>query len=144
MSHRASAIFHITPIPSSPVRDRFSRKSSSLRPTRDGVQRTAPSRLAETVDSVECCRLIAFGQGRVVEHRVDEVVHRAAQRQHRLADVHELRRLRANDVDSQYLARLAVENQLQHSGAITEDLSARNLAVLGPADLIRDAFTSEL
>ena len=52
---------------------------------------SSPSQTRELVETVERRRLVALRQRRVVEDRVDEVVDRAAQREHRLADVNQLR-----------------------------------------------------
>src|SRR5262249_12321647 len=81
-------------------------------------QRRAPVRSArfedaEAVDPIERRHLVAFGQGRVVEHRIDEIVDLAAARQYRLADVDQLARPFADDVDAEQLPGLAVKNQLQ-------------------------------
>ena len=84
---------------------------------------------ADAVDAVEGRDLVAFRQGRVVEHGLDEVVDRAAERQHRLADVDQLARPLADDVDAEQLAGLAVKDQLQEPGNIAEDLAARDLLV---------------
>ena len=42
------------------------------------------------VEPGEGRHLVALGEGRVVEHVVDKVAHRARQRHHGLADVHQL------------------------------------------------------
>src|SRR6266849_5902792 len=51
----------------------------------------------EPVDAVERRHLVAFRQGWVIEHRVDEVVDGSAERQNRLADVDQLARPFADD-----------------------------------------------
>src|SRR6266849_1207961 len=88
---------------------------------------------AEPVDAVEGCDLVALCQGRVVEHRVDEVVDCPAERQHRLADVDQLARPLADDVDAEQLAGLAVKDQFQQPGNVAEDLAAGDLLVAGLA-----------
>src|SRR5438552_2565013 len=62
---------------------------------------------------VERRRLVALGQGWIVEHRVHEVVHRATQRHHRLPDVHQFAGAFADNVHPQYLACIAVEDELE-------------------------------
>jgi hypothetical protein len=67
---------------------------------------------AEPVHPVKRRDLVAFGQCRVVEHGFDEVVDLAAERQYRLADVDQLARTFADDVNAEQLAGLGVEYQL--------------------------------
>src|ERR1044072_2356691 len=71
------------------------------------------SEAREVVDAVEGGSLVALGERRVVEARVDEVVNRALQDHHGLADVQNLGRPLADDVDAENFARLAVVNKLQ-------------------------------
>ena len=56
---------------------------------------------AEPIDPVERRHFVAFGQRRVVEDGIDEIVDRAAERQHRLADMDQLAGAIADDVDAQ-------------------------------------------
>src|SRR6202023_1436576 len=79
---------------------------------------------------------VAFRQGGVVEHRVDEVVDRSAERQHRLTDVDQLARPLADDMDAEQLPGLAVKDQLQQPGDVAEDLAAGDLLVARLADLV--------
>jgi hypothetical protein len=51
----------------------------------------APNFGSELVQTVERSDLIGFGECRVVEHRIAEIIDRAAEGQHGLADVHDLR-----------------------------------------------------
>src|SRR6202171_1046270 len=90
----------------------------------------------EPVDAVEGGDLVAFRQGGVVEHRVDEVVDRSAERQHRLTDVDQLARPLADDMDAEQLPGLAVKDQLQQPGDVAEDLPAGDLLVARLADLV--------
>jgi hypothetical protein len=55
---------------------------------------------SESVDPVERSHFIAFRQGRVIEHRVDEVIDFATERQHRLTNVNQLARALADDMDA--------------------------------------------
>src|ERR1700730_7224729 len=66
----------------------------------------------EPIDAVEGRHFVAFRQGGVVEHRVDEVVDRPAERQHCLTDVDQLACPLADDVDAEHLAGLAVKDLL--------------------------------
>src|SRR6266436_6099813 len=58
----------------------------------------------EPVDAVERGHFVAFRERRVIEHRIDEVVDRAAKREHRLTDVDQLAGTLADDVDAEQLA----------------------------------------
>src|SRR6476620_10024926 len=91
----------------------------------------------EPVDAVEGRDLVAFRERRVIEHGVDEVVDRSAERQHRLADVDQLAGTLADNVDAEQLAGLAMKDQLQEPGNVAEDLAAGDLLVARLADLIR-------
>jgi hypothetical protein len=62
---------------------------------------------AEPVDPAECRDFVAFGQGRVIEYRIDEVVDLFTERQHRLTDMDQLAPPFVNDVDAERLAGLA-------------------------------------
>src|SRR6266496_4284542 len=70
----------------------------------------AALRLAQLIDAVEGGLFVALRQSRVIEHRVDEVVHGSLQHHHRLAYVKQLGGAFADDVDAQDLARLAMED----------------------------------
>src|ERR1043166_6401294 len=102
------------------------------------------SETRELVDAVEGGGLVALGERRVVEDRVDEVVNRALQGHHGLADVQNLGRALADDVDAEYLARLAVEDDLQASGGVAAYLAAGYLAVVCDADLVGHVLVRQL
>src|SRR6266446_6062824 len=91
---------------------------------------------AQPVDAVEGRHFVAFRQGGVIEHRVDEVVYRSAEREHRLADVDQLAGTFADDVDAEQLAGLAVKDQFQEAGDVAEDLAAGDLLVARLTDLV--------
>ena len=61
------------------------------------------SNLAELVQAVERRRLIAFGQSRIVEDRIDEIVDRTPEDHHRLADVQQLAGAFADDMHAEQL-----------------------------------------
>src|SRR5215467_2002343 len=100
--------------------------------------------LCQFVQSVECGRFVALGQRRIVEHGVHKIFHRPLQRQHSLSDVQELRRAFANNVHTQQLFRIRAENQLQSSGCVSANLSARNLSKVCDADLVRHSGIGQL
>src|SRR4051812_42966682 len=76
----------------------------------------------QLVQPVERRRLVALGQRRVVEHRIDEVVDRSAERHHGLTDVNQFGRALADDVHAQHRLGLTVENHLQSSRGVAPDL----------------------
>src|SRR5207302_8929114 len=61
-----------------------------------------------------------------------------------LAEVNELARARADDVDAQMRVGVELEDELQQAGAIADDLPAGNLAVVRLADLVRHAGVGQL
>src|SRR5215469_15419009 len=99
---------------------------------------------AEPVDSVKRRHFVAFGQGRIIEYRFDEVVDPAAEGQHRLTDVDQLGCALADDVDAEQLAGLTVKYQLQEPDDVAQDLTAGDLLVAGLADLVRDRRFGQL
>src|SRR3989304_6862446 len=99
---------------------------------------------AEAIYSIEGRRLVTLRQCRVVEDGLHKIIYAAAEGQHRLPDVHELTRALADDVHPQQLARLQMEDELEQAGAVADDLPARDLAVLGFANLVRDAPVGQL
>src|SRR5205823_3272372 len=72
--------------------------------------------LLQLVQPIERRNLVRLRERRIVEHAVAEVLHRPAQRHHRLPDVHDLRRALADHVDAEDLQRLRMEDQLEHPG----------------------------
>src|SRR5579862_5597569 len=94
----------------------------------------------ELIQSIERRGLIAFGQGRVVEDRVDEISHGSFEDHHGLADVKQFGSAVADDVDPQDLAGFAVEDQLEASGGIAADLAAGDLAIIRHAHLVGNVF----
>src|SRR5262249_51192628 len=89
----------------------------------DALERT------QLVRRVEGGDLLGLRQRRVVEDRADEVVDRAAAAHHGLADVYQLGRARAEDVDAEQPPALRVDEQLQETVPVAEDLPAGELAV---------------
>lgn len=88
------------------------------------------------VEPVEGGCLVAFGQCRVIQHGVDEILHPAFENHHRLSDVEQFGGALADDVDAQEFLRLPVEEQLQPAGGVASNGPARDLAVVGDADLV--------
>ena len=95
--------------------------------------------LNQPVDPVKGSGLVTFRQRWIVEHRVDEVIDRAAEGHHRLPDVDQLAGAFADDMHTQQFVILAVKNQLEHADGVADDLSARDLFVIGFANFVGDA-----
>src|SRR4051812_8786980 len=66
----------------------------------------------QLIRGVQRGNLVALGQRRIVEDRREEIVETTAERDHRLADVQQLRRARADDVHAQQAAILAMKEHL--------------------------------
>ncbi len=98
----------------------------------------------QLVEPVERRHFVALGHRGVVEHRVAEVVDRAAERHHGLADVDDLGGRFADHVHAEQLARFAMEQQLEHARCVAGDLAAGDLAEAGDADFVRHALGGEL
>src|SRR5580700_1853757 len=80
---------------------------------------------AQLIQAVERGRFVAFRQGRVIEHRVHEIVHRPLEGQNRLADVHQFGRPFSYDMHAEDLLSLAMENQLEPPRGVSANLTAR-------------------
>ena len=94
--------------------------------------------------AIEGRHLVALRQRRIVEDRIDEIVHRAAQRHDGLADVDQFAGAFADNVDAQHLARVTVKDQFEPTGRVAADLPARCLAVVGHAHFIRNILVGQL
>src|SRR5438876_1046751 len=103
-----------------------------------------PRQASEAIQAVQRGHLVGLRERRVVEDVVDEVVDGPAEGEDRLADVHELRGLLADDVDATEPVRGALEEQLQHAGAVADDLAARDLAKERLSHLVRHAGARQL
>src|SRR5258708_21972321 len=68
---------------------------------------------ADAVDPVKRRYLVAFGERRIIEDRIYEIIDRASERQYRLTDVNQFTGAVADNVNTQQFAGLAVEDQLQ-------------------------------
>ena len=134
------------------VRRGHRRRRAAAAPHRGRVARPRPpTRLADQaldrahlVGGVERGDLVGLGEGRVVEHRVDQMVDGAAARHDRLPDVHELGGVRPEDVDAEQLPRVGRDEQLEHAVRVAHDLAASELAVARDADLVGDRRPGEV
>src|ERR1700733_507505 len=101
-------------------------------------------KLGEAVDAVKGGSLVALSQRGIVEHCIDEVVYCPAQRHDRLADVDQLCRSLADDVDAENGPVFAMEDQLQAPRGVAANLSARDLAIIRDADLVGHILLGQL
>ena len=86
----------------------------------------AASRLEQAVVAIECRNAIRLRHGGVVEGRIDEVhqgVCWARLGQNRLADMDDLRSIRAETMDAKDLQGFAVEQDFEHALGSTGNLS---------------------
>src|SRR5215510_3022544 len=110
--------------PSAPSRGRR-RSTGPLLPYGPGARRRRP---LQPIEPVQRGDLVGFGERRIVEDGLDEVVDRPAEGEHRLGDVHQVGGVRADDVRTPQPMRFTLEEQLQHARAVADDLAARDLA----------------
>src|SRR5690349_20702506 len=98
----------------------------------------------ELVRGVESRDLVALGQRRVVEDRSEEVIESAAERDHGLSDVNQLRGAAADAVAAEQLAAVLIEQHLEHALFVAANRAARDLLVARDAALVRDLLRGEL
>src|SRR5215469_6722654 len=98
----------------------------------------------QPAEPVECGCLVALCECRVIEDGVDEVIDCAPEDHHSLANVHKFARALANDMHSQHLAGVAMEDQLQPPRGVAANLSARSLPVERHADLVWHILIGQL
>src|SRR3989442_7540204 len=91
---------------------------------------------AKLVGSVERRDFVALRQRRIVENRLEKIVEAAAEAEDGLADVHELGRAGPQAVDREEAPVLAVEEHLEESAAVAQDLAPRDFAISGDARLV--------
>lgn len=92
----------------------------------------------ELVHGVGGGHLVGLGQGEVVEDGPHQIVHRAARRHEGLADVHDLGRPGAEQMDSEQLAVDRGDQELEDAVGVAQDLSPSEVAVAGEPDLVGD------
>ncbi len=90
------------------------------------------------LSAVKCSGFVTFGQSRVIEYSVDEVLDGPAERKDGLTDVEEFARTLPDDVHAEDAFGFAVEDELQAAGGIAADLTAGNLAIICHPDFIGD------
>src|SRR5436190_1763668 len=98
----------------------------------------------ELIHAVKRRSLVAFGQRRIVENRVDEIVDFAFENQHGLPDVQQLGRAFANDVHAQDLAGFTMEDELEASGGVATNLPTRDFAIVRHADFVGNVLSGKL
>src|SRR5579872_4413730 len=86
----------------------------SARTTSTAILRQGSSR-STLIQSIQCCDLIRFGERRIVEDSIAEVLHRGSERHRRLPDVDDLGRTVADDMHTQELESVGAEQNLEHA-----------------------------
>src|SRR5262245_6502889 len=107
------------------------------------VNSTHPS-ISELVQSVERRDLVGFGERRVIEHGVSEVLDSGAGVHNRLSYMDQFRRSFADDVESEQLQIPGVKQEFQLPGLVTENLASRQFIIFSDPDLIRNLLLSQL
>src|ERR1035438_10442044 len=96
------------------------------------------------VQAVERGGLVTFGQGRIIENRIHEILYGPFQDHDGLADVQQLGCAFADDMHTQYLLGLPIKDQLQAACSVAADLPARDLAIIGHAHFVRNVVIGQL
>src|SRR5262247_1016284 len=79
--------------------------------------------VSQLIQSIQRRDLVGFGERRIVEHGVSEVLDRRARVHNRLSDMNELRRPLADDVDAEQLQTPRIKQELQPPGLVAENLT---------------------
>ena len=117
-----------------------------IRKTGQGESFVFQRRVVEVAfqQGVQGRELVEVAQRGVVEAGVEEEVRTAAGSERDQADMDDLGRLFADDVDAQELHVVALEDQFQEARLVADDLAARVVGVVGAADDVVDAFLLRL
>src|SRR5450755_1833314 len=102
------------------------------------------SNLAQLIQTIESRGFIAFGKCRIVKYRIDEVIHLALENQDSLSNMQQLGRALADDMNSEQLQSLAMEDQLKAARSVAPYLPARYLTVISHAHFVRDILFGKL
>jgi hypothetical protein len=96
------------------------------------------------VEAVEGGGLVAFGERGVVEDGVDEIFDAAVEGEDGLADVEEFGGTFTDDVDAEQMLGIGIEEKFEAAGSVSPDLPASNLAEVGHANFVGNAFVGQL
>jgi len=77
---------------------------------------------------VECCNLVALRKGRIVEHRLEEIIEPTAYRIDALTGMDQLGCPGTNGMHTEYTAVVAVDVQFKKAGIVAEDISSGDFA----------------
>src|ERR1700682_3791822 len=99
---------------------------------------------SEFVQPIERRHLISFRQRRIVEHRVAKIFDRRSHRQHRLPNVHDLRRPFPDNVHAQQFKRFRIKQKLQQTLIVPQHLPFRQFRVARQTALIRSLAARQL
>src|SRR5207245_5754836 len=98
----------------------------------------------QLVGGVEGRDLVALGEGRIVEDRLEKIVEPAAQGEDGLADVNQLRGAGPQAVHGEQPPILAMKEHLEEAAPVAKDLAAGDLAIPRDAGLVRYARGGQL
>src|SRR3977135_3308111 len=88
------------------------------------------------VPGIEPGDLVGFGQRRVIERVLDEIVDSAFEVEHRLADMDQLSRAFTENVHPKQPAGLGREDHLHHAAVEPHDVPARGRQTYSEADCV--------
>src|SRR5262245_19593286 len=100
--------------------------------------------VSQLIQSIQRRDLVGFGERRIVEHRVPEVLDRRARVHNRLSDMNELGRPLADDVDAEQLQTPRIKQELQPPGLVAENLPSGQFFIPGDPDLVWNLFLRQL
>src|SRR6202043_1860373 len=83
---------------------------------------------------------VSLSKSWIVEYRIAEILDRAAVSQHGLPDMDNLGSALTDRMYAKQLARISVEQQLQHAGFVAEHHALRQLGVLRDSYFVRHAI----
>ncbi len=104
----------------------------------------SPLEPRQLVQAVKCRGLVALGKSRIVENGIDKVVDGSLEDHDRLPDVEQFARAFADDVHAEHFPGLTMEDELQPPGGVAANLTARDLAIIGDADLVGHVLIGKL
>ena len=96
--------------------------------------------LLDAVKTVQGSDFVGLRHGREVEDGIDEIVDRAAEGDHGLADMNQIGGLLADDMHPVELLGLGAKHQLQHAVVVAGNLSPGQFVETGHPRLIWDSF----
>src|SRR5665213_4327087 len=94
------------------------------------------SNVTQLIQPIERGHLVRFGQRREIEDVVDEEIDCPVEGHDGLANVDQFRRASADGVNAEDLTRGLVDQQLEHSGFVAEELASGQFRILSHAGFV--------